>query len=171
MTIQLDAIDVKILQELQRDGRLSIVDLAGRVGLSPSPCLRRVRNLEESGIIRGYRAEIAAEKVGLGLTVFMQCRAKDYSEETMGAIDAGLAAIEEVVAWNLLSGDLDCQLQIVVRDLKHYETLLLDSLLALPLCDPRSQFVIAERKSLSPLPLDHLPSESAPAQRRTAEER
>lgn len=156
-TLPLDAIDRRILQALQEDGRLSNVDLAARIGLSPSPCLRRVRALEEAGAIRGYRATLDRESLGLGLTVFVGIKVARHNEEPATAFREAVRALPQVVSCHLVSGEADFLLQVVVPDLAAYERFLLDTLLRLPwVADIRSNFAIQTVKGDSPLPLDHL---------------
>lgn len=153
----LDAIDRRILQALQEDGRLSNVDLAARIGLSPSPCLRRVRALEEAGAIRGYRATLDRESLGLGLTVFVGIKVARHNEEPATAFREAVRALPQVVSCHLVSGEADFLLQVVVPDLAAYERFLLDTLLRLPwVADIRSNFAIQTVKGDSPLPLNHL---------------
>lgn len=160
MDSRLDSIDLMILRELQQDGRLSIVDLAQRVGLSPSPCLRRVRNLEERGVIAGYRALLSAQAVGLGLQVFVFYRVASYDRRQIEKLRSAIHAIPEIVASYSVSGDHDGMLHVMVPDLTGFERLMQEKLLALPIRDVRSSFVIGVRKPWAPLPLEHL--EAAP---------
>lgn len=160
MDSHLDTIDLMILRELQQDGRLSIVDLAQRVGLSPSPCLRRVRNLEERGVIAGYRALLDAGAIGLGLQVFVFFRVASYERRQLDKLRSAIAAMPEVLASYNVSGDFDGMLHLAVPDLAAFERFLHDKLLVLPLRDLRSSFVIAVRKPPAALPLEHLETAS-----------
>ena len=153
----MDAVDRAILRHLQDDGRLSNVELADRVRLSPSPCLRRVKALEEDGVIEGYRAVLEREAVGLGLTVFVEIRVEGHSDRLAEEIEAAVNAMPEVVACHIVSGAADFLLEVVVPDLRAYERLLLGSLLKLPaVVDVRSNFAIRTVKAPGPLPLGHL---------------
>lgn len=155
----LDAIDRRILVALQRDARLTNVELAEEVGLSPSPCLRRVKMLEAAGLIAGYHAALAREAVGLGLTVFVRVRVERHVEADAQAFREAVRAIPEAVSCHLVSGDADFLVQVTVSDLPAYERLLLGTLLKLPgVKDVRSDFVIQTVKPPSPLPLGHLPA-------------
>jgi Lrp/AsnC family leucine-responsive transcriptional regulator len=155
--LKLDAIDRRILAALQRDARLSNVELADEVGLSPSPCLRRVRLLEEAGVIQGYRAVLDRQTVGLDLTVFVGVRVDRHDEEGNAAFQAGARAVPQVVSCHLVSGEADFLLQVVAADIGSYERLLLGTLLKLPgVRDIRSNFALQTVKAHSPLPLDHL---------------
>jgi Lrp/AsnC family leucine-responsive transcriptional regulator len=153
----LDAFDHKILAALQEDGRLSNVDLAEKVGLSPSPCLRRVKRLEQDGYIRGYRAVLDRRKVGLGLTIYVDIKVEKHSTENAAMHQRLLEAIPEVVAAHMVSGDADFVAEVVVPDLAAYEELLTERLLSLPMVkDVRSNFVIRPVKTDAALPLGHL---------------
>ncbi|MDD2180361.1 Lrp/AsnC family transcriptional regulator [Acidovorax sp. D2M1] len=153
-----DNLDRRILASLQRDARLSNVQLAEEVGLSPSPCLRRVRLLEEAGIIRGYHADVDKAGIGLGLTVFVGVKVERHQDETSTAFRKAVVLLPEVVSCHLVSGESDFLLQVVVPDLAAYENLLLGSLLKLPgVSDIRSNFAIATVKPQTALPLGHLP--------------
>jgi Lrp/AsnC family transcriptional regulator, leucine-responsive regulatory protein len=153
----LDRVDRRLLEVLQREGRLSNVALAERVHLSPSPCLRRLKALEQAGVIDGYRAVLDREAIGLGLTVFVEIKVEGHSEDTAAAIEDAVAKMPEVVSCHIVSGAADFLLEVVVPDLRAYERLLLGSLLKLPsISDVRSNFAIREVKAASPLPLGHL---------------
>ena len=153
----LDAIDLRILNALQEDGRLTNQELADRVGLSPSPCLRRVRRLERDGFIRGYRAVLDREAVGLGLAVFVDIKVEKHSRDNAKALQDALAAMPEVVACHMVSGTADFIAEIVVPNLKAYERLLTEKLLTLAMIgDIRSNFALTQVKSDAALPLMHL---------------
>lgn len=152
--ITLDRTDRRILAVLQEDGRLTNVELAERIALSPSPCLRRVRALEGAGIIRGYRALLDREAVGLGLTVFVEIKVERHSRENAAALHQALAAIPEVLTCHMVSGAADFLAEIVVPDLAAYERLLTETLLTLPMVgEIRSNFALRRVKSGAPLPL------------------
>ena len=105
--IELDAIDLRILSALQSDGRLTNQELADQVGLSPSPCLRRVRRLERDGFIRTYRAVLDRDTVGLGLTVFVEIKVEKHSRDNAQALQQALVSMPEVVACHMVSGTAD----------------------------------------------------------------
>lgn len=154
--LRLDAIDRRILAALQRDARLTNVQLAEEVGLSPSPCLRRVRLLEEAGVIGGYHATLNRQEIGLGLTVFVGIKVERHHDEDATAFRNAVHALSEVVACHLVSGETDFLLQVVVPDLAGYERFLLGTLLKLPcVSDIRSNFAIQTVKAQGPLPLTH----------------
>ncbi len=128
----MDAIDRKILAALQEDGRLTVTELAGRVGLSVSPCHRRVRELERSGAIRGYRAVVDGGAVGLGFEALMFITMRQEDRETLLGFEAGLAAIPQVIHAERLFGDPDYLVRIVTADLAAYQRLQDEQLSALP---------------------------------------
>jgi Lrp/AsnC family leucine-responsive transcriptional regulator len=152
-----DEIDRKILAVLQEDGRLTNAELADRVGLSPSPCLRRVKQLEAAGVIAGYGARLDRQKIGLGLTLFVGIKVGPHEHIEEAAFSAAVAALPEVISCHLVSGEFDFLVQIVVPDLAAYEKFLLGTLLKLPgVRDIRSNFAIRTVKAAAPLPLGHL---------------
>ena len=128
----MDDIDKKILAELQRDGRLSLTELAERVRLSPSPCHRRLRALEKSGVIAGYRARLDATMVGLGFeaVVFVMMKASD--RDTLTDFETAVASIPQVVQAQRLFGEPDYLLRVVSRDLAAFQDLYDSSLGNLP---------------------------------------
>ena len=116
----MDLIDKRILWEVQRNGRLQNVDLAQKVGLSPSPCLRRVKQLEDDGIIEKYVALLNPQKINLGLTVFARIWLKGQDEKTVNAFVEAIQSMDEVVECQLMAGDCDFFLRIMVADLDAY---------------------------------------------------
>ena len=155
--MSLDPIDHRILDELQRDGRLSNVDLAARVGLTPSPCLRRVKRLEELGYITGYQAVLDRRRVGLGLSVFVRVRVDTHSDANAILLQEAIAGMPEVVSSYIVSGTADYLLEVVVPDLERYEQFLMGKLLQLPAVkEVNSNFAIRTVKAAAPLPLDQL---------------
>jgi len=153
----LDAIDQRILTALQRDGRLSNVALADLVGLSASPCLRRVKMLEEAGAITGYHARLDRAQIGLGLTVFVGVKMDRHDDQIASAFRAAVSSLPEVISCHLVSGEMDFLVQVTVPDLPAYENLLVRHLLTLPgVRDIRSNFAIQTVKEAGPLPLGHL---------------
>ena len=125
----LDRYDRQILEILQTDGRINNQDLADRIGLSPSPCLRRVRALEESGLIVGYRARLDARKLGLTLMALVHISMDLHTPERFANFEASVSVLPEVLECLLITGqDADYQLKVAVRDMDHYQTLLLDKL-------------------------------------------
>ena len=159
--MQLDNLDRRILGALQRNAKLSNVQLAEEVGLSPSPCLRRVRLLEEAGVIRGYHAQLDRSKAGLGLTVFVGVKVERHHDASANAFRAAVIDLPEVISCHVVSGESDFLLQVVLPDLASYEDFLFSTLLKLPaVSDIRSNFAISTVKSQTAVPLDHLPQGS-----------
>jgi Lrp/AsnC family leucine-responsive transcriptional regulator len=127
--MELDRYDRRILEELQRDGRISNQELAERIGLSPSPCLRRVRALEESGLITGYRALLDATRLGLSLTALIHISMDRHTPERFANFEEKIAALPEVMECLLVTGqDADYQLKVVVRDMDAFQALLLEKI-------------------------------------------
>lgn len=151
----LDGTDRKILRQLQEDGRLTNVELAERISLSPSPCLRRVKQLEEGGVIEGYTATVNRKKVGLGLTVFISLTCAHHTRTDIHAVAAAIAAMPEVVQVHMVSGPADFLIETVVPDLEAYEDWLTNRLLALGMVENvRSYFSIRGVKTGAPLPIE-----------------
>ena len=151
---ELDRIDLSLLAELQRHGRLSNADLAERVHLSPSACLRRVQRLERDGVITGYRAEVGAASLGLGLQAFVRVQLKHHDTAAVAGFADVVNGWEEVIACHALTGDMDYLLQVMVRDLEHFSRFLLDRLLNQPAVDDvNSSFVLRTVKPDRGLPL------------------
>lgn len=117
---ELDELDRRILQVLQEDGRIQNVELAEKVGLSPSPCLRRVKILEESGVIEKYVALLNAPKMGVGLTVFVRIWLKSQDAQTIEGFTTEVLQLPEVVECHLMAGDCDFLLRVVAEDLDAY---------------------------------------------------
>ncbi len=127
--MELDRYDKRILDVLQQEGRISNQDLADRIGLSPSPCLRRVRALEDAGIITGYRALLDAGKLGLDLMAVLSISMDRHTPERFAAFDAAIRALPEVLECLLITGrDADYQLKVIVRDMAAYQDLLLNKI-------------------------------------------
>jgi len=130
--VKLDRIDFKILRELQKDGRMTNVDLARLVGISAPPCLRRVRALEEAGYIRGYHADIAADKMGFGLTVFIQVALTNHSEADFAHFAKQTESWSLVRECYLLTGDTDFILKVVAEDWDAFQRFLTTQLATAP---------------------------------------
>jgi len=127
--MKLDRYDQHILELLQQDARLNNQDLAERIGLSPSPCLRRVRALEESGLIVGYRALLDAKKLGLTLMALIHISMDRHTPERFANFEAAVSVLPEVLECLLITGqDADYQLKVLVRDMDHYQALLLNQI-------------------------------------------
>ncbi len=127
--MEFDRYDRQILEILQSDGRISNQDLADRIGLSPSPCLRRVRTLEEAGMITGYRALLDAKKLGLSLMALIGISMDQHTPERFANLEKAIAEIPEILECLLITGQQsDYQLKVVVRDMDAYQDLLLNKI-------------------------------------------
>ena len=150
----LDVLDLKILKTLQENGRLSNVELADRVGLSPSPCLRRVKRLEAEGVIEGYGARINRAKVGVGVTVFVAVGLDRHREEEAERFRKVVVRLQQVVSCHAISGESDFLLEIVVADLNEYSEFVLKRLRRIPgVKDLHSSFALETMKTGNALPL------------------
>jgi len=128
MSAKLDAKDRQIIRVLQRDGRATNHALAEEVNLSPSPCLRRLRILEEAGVIEGYNAKVSAEKYGLSLRAFISVRLSIHTKEAVTRFESRIKYMDEVMGCYLLTGGQDYLLQVVVKDLKGYDDFIREKL-------------------------------------------
>jgi Lrp/AsnC family leucine-responsive transcriptional regulator len=155
---QLDAIDRRILRALQADGRMIYDALAAQVNLSPSATLRRVKRLEESGVIKAYVALVSPERIGLGLTAYLNVRLEKHSEvHKRNPMDLFRAAVQtwpEVVECAALTGEMDFLLRVVVQDMAHYSRFIMDTLLKHPSVeDCKTSFVLDRVKNTTALPV------------------
>ncbi|MBY0572695.1 MAG: Lrp/AsnC family transcriptional regulator [Undibacterium sp.] len=160
--IELDKIDRKILVILQQDGRLSNQEVAERVNLSPSPCLRRIKRLEDAGVIRKYVALIEAEKIGLGLLAYINVRLEKHTE-LPGKANARSPRIDfaasverwpEVVACYAMTGEMDYLLRVRVEDMNHFSRFMMDTLLKhAAVLDVKSSFALQQIKDTTALPV------------------
>ena len=152
---QLDAIDRRILEHLQDNARISNVDLAARVGISASPCWRRVRELEESGVISNYVTLIDAASVGLTVSVFVNVSLEKQVERELDVFQNAIRERPEVMECYLMTGEADFLLRVVVPDLMAYERFLMDHLTRVPgIASIRSSFALKQVKYRTALPLD-----------------
>lgn len=143
----LDTLDQRIVAELQRDGRLTVADLAQRIGLTPTPCLRRLRRLEKDEVIKGYAAIVDPGKVGRRLQAFIEVKLQDHADATVKAFRRALEQREEVVACYYMTGEIDFLLHVMVPDLETFSKFSLNVLLKLPAVkDSRSSFVLGTLK-------------------------
>jgi Lrp/AsnC family leucine-responsive transcriptional regulator len=146
--IELDSIDERILAMLQTEGRLSMVDLAQWVGLSATPCQRRVKRLEEAGVITRYAALVSPTEVGLGLKALIEVTLHDHSEKTVTAFEAAIRARSEVVACFAVTGGMDFLLHVFVADLASFSEFAMKALLRMPgVKETRSSFIMQEVKN------------------------
>ncbi len=123
-TLKLDRIDIRILGHLQKNGRTTNVDLADSVGLSPSPCLIRVKRLEKAGYITGYGAQLQLEKLGSVQVVFTQVTLSDHRREDFAKFEASIRNVDEIVECHLVSGGFDYLLKFVTRSVVHYQSVI-----------------------------------------------
>jgi len=150
----LDAIDRQILETLQNDSRISNVTLAKKVGLSPSPCLRRCGALEESGVIRGYATLVDAEAVGLPVSIFISVTLEKQIEPALEIFEAEIRARPEVMECYLMTGDADYLLRVVTSDLGAYERFLLEHLTRIPgVASIKSSFALKQVAYRTALPI------------------
>lgn len=153
----LDKFDLAILNELQQNGRLTNAELAHRVGLSAAPCWRRVRALETSGFIRGYRAVIDRHKIGLDVLAFVRLDAAQNSGELLGKLEEAIRRLPEVISCHYISGTGTFELQVVSRDLNTFSQFARDVLIHLPnVKDLHTSFSLGEVKAAGALPLGGL---------------
>jgi len=156
-THKLDKFDRSILENLQRDGRMTNLELAERVGLSPSPCLRRLKQLQSAGVIKAYIAQIDREKIGLGFTSFVAVRLKGHGGDEATRFRNAVQGMLEVTACYITSGEHDFLLQVVAADLPAYRRFVLERLTKLPeVRDIHSSIVLETVKDDAPLPLRHV---------------
>jgi Lrp/AsnC family transcriptional regulator, leucine-responsive regulatory protein len=152
---ELDAIDRRILSALQADGRASNVELSQQVHLSAPQCLRRVRALEERGVIRGYRAQVAAERLGFMVTAFVFLNIEGAQSGRVREIESHVRSFPQILECHTVSGDYDYLLKVVARDLKSLSQLLTDQLMQVPgVDDVRSMICMEEIKAPAALPVD-----------------
>lgn len=128
----MDRIDARIVTLLQQDGRMSVIDLAEKVGLTPTPCARRVARLESDGVITGYSARVDQAKLGYPLTVFIFVELERQSHETLTAFERAVARFDEVVECHLMTGTRDILLKVVAPDLRAFDRFLEDHLVHVP---------------------------------------
>jgi DNA-binding Lrp family transcriptional regulator len=153
MKARLDDIDWKILAELQGDGRMTNVELARRVGISPPPCLRRVRTLEEAGFIKGYRAILDERELGYDVLAFVEVRLKSQSETDLVAFEAAVRGWEFARECHMLSGEYDFIMKCVAPDLKSFQTFMISTITAQPnVANSRSTLAIRASKSEAMMP-------------------
>ncbi len=152
--MKLDIFDTRIIAELQRDARQTNQALAEKVGLSPTPCLRRVRRLEKDGVIKKFRAEINRKSVGLDLTIFVYVKVTRHQDEEAATFVKTVCGWPEVLACHLVSGEMDFLLEVVAPDMSGYEKFVLQRLLKIhSVQDVRSNFVMRTYKDSRNLPV------------------
>ena len=141
----LDNVDRNILHEIQRDGRISFVELAEKVGLSKSPCLKRLRALEKEGYIKGYRAELDATKIEQAYLVYMQVKLRSTNRDALRRFNQAVQDVKEIMSCDMMSGGYDYLLKVRTRDMHAYRELLGDVLSVLPGIDQSSSFPVMEQ--------------------------
>lgn len=154
ISTSLDTVDFRILKELQADGALTNVELARRVNLSPSPCLARVKALEASGVIDRYVAIANAQKLGLGLNVFISISLKEQSKSALASFEERISEHDEVMECYLMTGDSDYLIRVVVPDIQALERFILDKLSPIKSIEKiRSSFTLKQVRYKTALPL------------------
>ena len=154
LPMELDAIDLRILHEMQHDAKLTNAELAKRVRLSPSPCLTRVRTLEQSGVITRYVALLDAPKVGMNVSVFIQVSLEKQVDAALGRFETAIAQMPEVMECYLMTGDSDYLIRVVVEDVQALERFIVQELSKIPsIANIRSSFALKQVKYSTALPL------------------
>ncbi|MEQ8393919.1 Lrp/AsnC family transcriptional regulator [Thalassobaculum sp.] len=152
----MDDLDRKILTLLQVDADLALADIAERVGLSTTPCWRRIQNLEKAGVIRARVALLDAAKINLGVTVFVRIRTNRHDLEWLELFARAIADIPEIVEVYRMSGDIDYVLKVVVPDITSYDAIYKQLIGSVPMMDVSSNFAMEEIKLTTALPLTYV---------------
>ena len=150
---RLDAIDRKILTVLQQDASLSVAEIGDRVGLSSTPCWKRIQRLEADGVILRRVALVDQNKIGLGITVFVSVESADHSETWLQRFADAVSAMPEVMEFYRMAGDVDYMLRVVVTDIAGYDTFYKKLIAAVPLKNVTSRFAMEKIKSTTSLPI------------------
>ncbi len=151
----IDQIDRKILDTLQDDGRITNVDLAKQVGLTAPPCLRRVRTLEESGVLKSYHAKLNGPALGYGIMVFAMVSLKSQAEDALQAFETHIASLPEVRECHMLNGEIDFLLKIVAHDLQSFQSFLTSKLTPAPnVASVKTSLTIRTCKDAMGVPVD-----------------
>ena len=147
--------DLRILKQLQKSGRMTNQELAEKVGMAASPCWRRMKQLEDSGVITGYQANIDRKKIGLGLLAFIRVKIDSHSEEDAQRFEQEVGALPPVIACYAIAGDADFMLQVVSKDLDSFSSFAMEVVRRLPgIKEMQTSFVLREVKPLNVLPLE-----------------
>ena len=154
----MDAIDRKILAVVQEDASLSVAEIGQRVGLSSTPCWKRLQRLEAEGVILRRVALVAPEKVGLGITVFVSVETGDHSNEWLKKFADVVSAMPEVMEFYRMAGDVDYMLRVVVADIAGYDTFYKKLIASVPLKNVTSRFAMERIKSTTSLPITAAPT-------------
>jgi Lrp/AsnC family transcriptional regulator, cysteine-sensing transcriptional activator len=150
---RIDAIDRKILRVLQEDASLSVAEIGERVGLSSTPCWKRVQRMENEGIITGKVALVDQDKIGLGLSVFVSVESDDHSDAWLKKFAAAVSAMPEVIEFYRMAGDVDYVLRVVVADMRSYDIFYKKLISAVALKNVTSRFAMEKIKSVTALPV------------------
>jgi Lrp/AsnC family leucine-responsive transcriptional regulator len=155
--MEFDRFDARILSALQRDGRLSVVELAEAVGLSATPCARRIKALESSGAIEGYAAILNPIRVGLGVLAIVQVKLTEHTDETVARFEREILRMDEVTKCFAMTGSYDFILEVYGKDLDALSNVVLKKLIRVPnVRDMQSSVVLATIKRTARIPLGHL---------------
>jgi Lrp/AsnC family leucine-responsive transcriptional regulator len=155
--MKLDRIDARLLTELQQDGRRTVVELAEQIGLSGTPCARRIRQLEENGVIQGYTAVVDPARLGLSVQAFVQVKLERQTDENVSQFQQELESLDAVVSCHAVTGEYDFLLQVITTDLDALSNIVLKKLLSIrSVRDVHSSIVLQTIKRSVRLPLDHL---------------
>jgi Lrp/AsnC family transcriptional regulator len=149
----MDAIDRKILAVIQEDASLSVAEIGNRVGLSSTPCWKRIQRLEADGVITKRVALIAAEKIGLGITVFVSIETGDHSQDWLARFAETVGAMPEVMEFYRMAGDVDYMLRVVVPDIAGYDTFYKKLIATVSLKNVTSRFAMEKIKATTALPI------------------
>jgi len=161
MKLEIDEKDRQILREMQRDSARPVAEIAEQVNLSQNACWRRIRHLEKSGVIRRQVALVDPDKVGLGVTVFVQVRTSDHSDGWLQRFSKGVAAIDEVVEFHRLNGTYDYLLKVVCASIADYDRVYRRLIAAAPLHDVTSCFSMESIKHTTELPVRNMRTDQA----------
>jgi len=152
----MDAIDRKIIAVVQEDASLSVAEIGQRVGLSSTPCWKRLQKLEAEGVITKRVALIDPDKIGLGITVFVSVETGDHSQDWLARFAELVSAMPEVMEFYRMAGDVDYMLRVVVRDMQSYDTFYKKLIAAVPLKNVTSRFAMERIKSTTALPIGQI---------------
>ena len=155
--MDLDRFDARILSELQRDGRLPVVELAQAIGLSATPCARRIKALESAGVIEGYTALLSPARVGLEVQAIVHVKLSEHTDESVARFEREIDLLDEITHCYAIAGTYDFILQVFGKDLESLSSVILKKLLRIPhVRDVQSSVVLATLKRSTRLPLHHL---------------
>lgn len=154
-SIKLDKIDRKILEILQTNAKITNAQLSKEIGLSPAPTLERVKKLEQSGIIRSYHAKLENEKIGLGVSTFVQVTLMGHNKENMDAFVEAISKVDEVIECHHVTGSGDFVLKVVAKDISSYQKLMLEKISEIPVVDGlQSMVILSTYKDSKRMPIE-----------------